>query len=171
MIGSTAEPTGGIPSLTTSEIVQLYQKYIGRPPDAIELASEQENAMKYSAAGIERQIANRASNVAGSGIRGDEGLPSLTTPALPPVVPATQVGNVVTMGPAGIDHGPSSSGPTGTLTGYYGAPYGPMTTYGQGATSAPRTSAAGGVFGMSWSTIALLAAVAGAAYYFLVVRK
>jgi|SRR5882672_242498 len=174
MIGSTAEPTGGIPSLTDSEIVQLYQQYLHRSPDGTELASERENALKYSAAGIERQIANRAGNTAGSGIRGDEGLAPLTVPYVPPApvaVPPSQVGNVVSMGPSAIQPGPSSSGPTGTLTGYYGSAYGPIPNYGPGAPSPSfvgGSSAAAGPLGLSWEMWLILGAAAVAAWYFLV---
>lgn len=159
MIGSTAEPTGGIPSLTDGEIVQLYQQYLFRGPDSGELASERENAMKYSAAGIERQIANRAGNVGGSGVRGDEGLPSLT-------VPASHAAAVVTMGPAAIISAPSAAGPTGTIQAYGGgggsalAPYGYANPYAQPAT----------ILGFPLTTVALIAVMAGAAWYFVTRR-
>src|SRR5882672_5678440 len=118
MIGSTAEPTGGIPSLTDSEIVQLYQQYLHRDPDGTELASERDNALKYSAAGIERQIANRAGNVAGSGIRGDEGAAPLT-------VPATVVAHVLSGVPSGAVSGGNTAvpvGPTGNVLSVQGPP-------------------------------------------------
>ena len=155
-IGDTNEPVGA-PSLSEGEIISLYQKYLGRSPDGGELASEKENALKYSAAGIERQIANRAGNVAGSGVRGDEGLPSLTVPYVPPAALAS----VLTMGPTAI---PTSympigpSGPTGLVN-----PNFTTTMYRP-------TASAAGPFGLDMTTMLLLAAVAFAAYY-LLVRK
>lgn len=160
--GSTAEPTGGVPSLTTDELIAIYQEYGHRAPDAGELSSDSANAMKYSAAGIERGIAQRFSNVAGSGVRGDEGLPSLTVPA-PLVIPQSQIGNVITMGAAAIQPGLSQSGPTGLNVGTYGQPAGGgyYPSYAAGAGS-------GLPFGLTPMTLLLLAGVAGGAWYFLV---
>lgn len=163
MIGDTAEPTGGVPSLSDAEIVQLYQKYIRRPPDDVEFASERQNALRYSAAGIERQIANRASNVPSIGIRGDEGLAPLTIPA-PVLVPDNHLGNVLTMGPAAIVPGLSYSGPTGLKPGTYGQflPGASSGYLGPAGASLP--------FGLDATTLLVIAAMAGAAYYFLVKR-
>jgi hypothetical protein len=153
MIGSTAEPTGGIPSLTDGEIYTLYQKYLFRNPDAQELASERENAMKYSAAAIERQIANRGSNVAASGVRGDEGLPSLT-------VAAPIAGNVITMGMAANTAGVSVTGPTGTVPSTYGPYAAPPNAMYQG------NIGGASIGGLSMTTIGILVVMAGAAFYF-----
>src|SRR5262245_43627131 len=108
---STSEPVGA-PSLSDSQIIQLYNWWLNRPPDPTELQSERENALKYSAAGIERQIALRAGNVASSGVRGDEGAASLTVARPAPIV-TTQVGNVVATGAAAI--APSAAPQTGPL--------------------------------------------------------
>lgn len=170
MIGDNSEPTGGVPSLTDGEIYILYQKYFHRDPDARELASERENAMKYSAAGIERQIANRASNTAGSGVRGDEGLPALTVAAPPPAIADNHAGNIVTMGAAAFAPGATASGPTGNIQGMYGGG-GSALAPGYYASGAPGVAPASTIFGMSTTTVLLLLAIAGAGYYFLVVRK
>jgi len=158
MIGDRNEPTGGVPSLTDGEIITLYQKYLHRGPDAQELASERENAMKYSAAGIEGQIADRGGNVPLSGVRGDETRAPLT-------IPAQIAGNVATMGPAAIVLGPTAAGPTGTIPALYGASgsaQNPGAYYG--ASVAPSFG------GFSVTTLAIVAVVAGAAWYF-VLRK
>ena len=161
-IGSTAEPFGGVPSLTDGEIISLYQKYLGRAPDSGELSSERENAMKYSAAGIERQIANRAGNAPNTGIRGDEGLAPLTVAYVPPPIHAADAGHFVTQGAAAVSGAlMSPAGPTGTI-------------YATAAGSAPNYSAGFGssqANGISTQMILLLLAAAAAAYYFLVVRK
>lgn len=168
-IGDVIAPHDGIPSLTDQEIIALYNQYLGRGPDSGELASERDNAMKYAAAGIERQIANRAGNVAGSGVRGDEGLAPLTQPYIAPAapnvplyVPQGQVGNVITMGPAAASPSPMPMGPTGTIYPAYGSPFPPGGVFGaQGL----------GIGGLSMSTLLLIAALAGAAYYLLYVRR
>jgi hypothetical protein len=155
----TSEPVG-VPSLTDAQIVQLYNWWLNRPPTNDELISERENALKYSAAGIERQIANRAGNVAGSGTRGDETSGALTVAA--PIIPS-QVGNIATMGPAAIAPGAvSQGGPLGlsSAAGQYGAP---STYY---ASAAPVS-----LFGLSLTTIAIGAAVLGAAWYLLKGRR
>lgn len=157
MIGDQNEPTNGIPSLTDGEIDTLYNKYFRRGPDARELASERENAMKYSAAAIERQIANRAGNVAGSGVRGDEGLPSLT-------IPAQHVGNVMTMGAAAIAPGATATGPVGNVPALYGGPAGSSASV-PGAYYANTGGAT--IAGLPIVTVAILALMAGAAWYFL----
>lgn len=144
----TAEPVGA-PSLTDNEIAQLYVWWIGRPPEGNELPSERQNALKYSAAGIERQIANRAGNVGGSGVRGDEGSAALTVPAPPRAIPADVAGSLITMGPSALYQ--PTNGPTGLAGPYAGAYY----------------SAAPSVGGFSLTTLAILAAVVGAAIYFM----
>lgn len=158
-IGDTNEPVGA-PSLTPEEIIFLYQKYLQREPTATELKSEVENSYKYSAAGIERQIANRAGNVAGSGVRGDEGLAPLTVPYVPPppVIRPDVIGSVITMGASAIPYGPGPSGPTGSV-------------YPTGAYAPASYFPAAGVGGLSMTTLLLLAALAAAAYYVLVVRR
>lgn len=132
-IGDTYAPALGQPSLTPAEITSLYLKYLQRPPDATEMASEMENANKYSAAGIERQIALRSGNTAGSGVRGDENLPALTIPRPVPVAPVpavdlrnqvrvesgggmlAPVGSVATFGPAGTLDTSFTAGPVGLV--------------------------------------------------------
>ena len=159
----TQEPVGA-PSLTDAEIVQLYQWWLGRPPDPVELSSERENAWKYSAAGIERQIANRSGNVAGSGIRGDEGAPSLTVAA--PIISHADAGNVATAGAsaavAGLAIAPS--GPIGLV-----APWRDLPQYGGGYPTATGSMVApqpsGGFGGFSLTTIAIGALVLGAGFY------
>lgn len=167
MIGSTAEPTNGIPSLTDGEIYTLYQKYLHRDPDSGELASERENAMKYSAAGIERQISLRAGNAPNTGVRGDEGLPSLTVAAPPPVYDS-HAGSVIAAGPAAIVNGPTPTGPTGLQTATMPAPYASPAYAGGQAPYYGASAASGGLFGMSMTTLLVLAAAAGAAWYFFV---
>lgn len=173
MIGDTYAPSGA-PSLTAGEITQLYQQYLGRTPTAAEMASEQENALKYSAAGIERQISLRAGNVAGSGIRGDEGLPNLTVPRPAPVVLQSQVvgnnvplGSVATMGAAGTLDTEQTVGPVGLSgpvpgralpTGYDGSGINPGGMY---------TPAAIAQTGSSLVFYVLIGGAALAAYYFL----
>lgn len=160
-IGDTSEPYGS-PSLSDQEIIALYQRHLGRSPDAVELGSERENAMKYSAAGIERQIANRASNAPTSGVRGDEGRAPITIPYVPPppppaaplVIPQSQLGNVLTMGPSALAAGPMPSGPTGLMSPGYGG-------------SVPMSASLGG---FDMTTLIILAAVAAAAYL-LFLRK
>jgi hypothetical protein len=162
----TQEPIGG-PSLSDAEIVQLYQWWLGRPPDPVELSSERENAWKYSAAGIERQIANRSGNVASSGIRGDEGAPSLTVAA--PIVSHADAGNVATAGASAASAGLAiaPSGPTGLVAPWrdlpqYGGSY-PGAGYATGSMVAP--GAGGGFGGLSLTTIAIGALVLGAGFY------
>lgn len=176
MIGSTAAPTGGVPSLTTSEITQLYQQYLGRSPDASELSSEMENALKYSAAGIERQIANRAGNVAGSGVRGDEGAPSLTVYTPPP-----PVASIVTAGPSvptattpptvGSIGLANPSAPINYATMQPGAHYGYSGGSGgydgSGIIAGTPYAAQAQQTGMSLVTWAILGGIAIAAYYLL----
>lgn len=154
----TQEPTGGVPSLSDSEIVQLYNWWLNRPPDGSELNSERGNALKYSAAGIERQIAMRAGNVASSGIRGDEGSTALTVAA--PIIDS-HVGSVVTVGASAIAHPDLvTSGPLGLMTpdrpvaGYYNIPGAPMTAGFSGG-------------GLSMTTILIGAAVLGAAWFLM----
>lgn len=153
MIGDRNEPTGGVPSLTDGEIITLYQKYLHRAPDAQELSSERGNALKYSAAGIEAQIADRAGNTPASGVRGDENRAPLT-------IPAPIAGNVATMGPAALVQGATAAGPTGNLAALYG---GPGTAQNPGAYYA----SAAGPFGLSTTTLLIVAAMAAAAWYFL----
>jgi hypothetical protein len=161
-LSSTDAPVGA-PSLTDSQIIQLYNWWLGRPPDSVELASERENALKYSAAGIERQIANRAGNVSGSGVRGDEGAPSLTIVRPAPIV-STQVGSIVSTGVSAIAPGAApQTGPLGLMTpsylpGSYAYP------------SAQQNYSASVLGGFSFTTIAIAAVVAGAAW-FLFLRK
>lgn len=148
----TAEPVGAR-SLTDSEIVQLYQWWLLRPPSADEMQSERENSNKYSAAGIERQIANRAGNVSGSGVRGDEGLRSLTVAA--PIIVAHS-GSVAASGPAAIaPTADPQTGPLGLSTPGAQYPY-PSQYYG----AAPRAG-----LGLSVGTLAIGAAVIGAAWF------
>lgn len=164
MRGSTAEPTGGIPSLTPAEITQIYVEVFGRSPDGTELASEMENAMKYSAAGIERQIRNRGGNVAGSGLRGDEGAAPLTVPAPPPAIS----GNVITMGPAALAPAVTPTGPTGTLAAPNVYPIYPGGGYGGGGYNpGPLAPASGGLFGLDTTTLMIIAVAGAAAFYFL----
>lgn len=156
-IGDTNEPVGA-PSLSPAEIMSLYQQYLHRTPTDSELASEIENSWKYSAAGIERQIMNRAGNVAGSGVRGDEGLAPLTVAYVPPppVLRPEVIGSVITMGASAIPGG-VASGPTGLVSpgGYTPGAYYPSASLG----------------GLSMTTLLILAALAAAAYYLLVVRR
>jgi len=63
--------------LDPSTLTSLYLQTFGRPPDANEMASDLDNARRYGDAGVIRGIQLRAGNVAGSGVRGDEFLPSL----------------------------------------------------------------------------------------------
>lgn len=174
MRGSTAEPTGGVPSLTASEITDIYGEVFNRPPDATELASELENALKYSAAGIERQIRLRASNAPNTGVRGDENLAPLSVHV---AVPTPIAGNVATVGPAALEPSGTPTGPTGTLA----APnvYGPGTymqqpSYspgGAGPTGIVRgytPSAAPSAGGFDTTTLLIIGAMAVAAYFLLV---
>lgn len=150
----TTEPTGGVPSMSDSEIVQAYNWWLNRPPDGSELSSERANALKYSAAGIERQIAMRSGNVASSGVRGDEGLAPLTMPA--PIL-SSHVGSVVTVGAAAIaPDGVTQTGPLGLMT-----PAGVAVPAGNyyGASVVPA--------GLSLTTILIGAAVLGAGFYLL----
>jgi hypothetical protein len=158
----TSEPVG-VPSLTDAQIVQLYNWWLNRPPSNDELISERENALKYSAAGIERQIANRSGNVAASGVRGDETSGALTVAA--PIIPS-QVGNVATMGPSAIAPGAGpQTGPLGLST-PSAAPYAPSTYYGA---AGPIQGIS--IFGLSLTTIAIGVAVLGAAWYLLKGRR
>lgn len=153
-IGDTAQPTNGVPSLTDSEIVSLYQKWLGRGPDASELASERENALKYAAAGIENQIANRAGNTPASGVRGDEGQAPLT-------VPASQAGHVAALGPAAIVVNPDSySSPAGLA-----AASPTLVAQPSGSTSFAPTTSTASVGGLSLPTILIGAVALGAAFY------
>lgn len=68
---------GGGALLTPDSLTSLYLATFGRPPDANEMASDLDNARRYGDAGVVRGIQLRAGNVAGSGVRGDEYLPSL----------------------------------------------------------------------------------------------
>jgi hypothetical protein len=163
-------PTGGVPSLTAGQITDIYEFYLHRPPTSEELVSEQENALKYSAAGIENQIALRAGNVAGSGIRGDEGLPPLTQAPPPPVV--SQVSGALdapgsNVPPAGLYGTINPSLPINYATNQVGRQFG-YGGYQTGGGLLPTTqaSAAGG---FSMTTLLILAAV-GVAAYFLVVK-
>jgi len=70
-------PQLGGSQLDAGTLTSLYLQLFGRPPDANEMASDLDNARRYGDAGVIRGIQLRAGNVAGSGIRGDEGLPSL----------------------------------------------------------------------------------------------
>lgn len=137
-IGDTYAPALGQPSLSAGEITSLYQKYIGRAPDAGEIASELENANKYSAAGIERQIALRGGNAAGSGVRGDEALPALTIPR--PVMPAPAPAPVYTLPNGAVDFRsplesvPVSGGDWREQITHEGAPLGSIANFGAGGT-------------------------------------
>src|SRR6266850_2321673 len=72
----TARATGG-GNLDPSTLTSLYLQTFGRPPDANEMATDLDNARRYGDAGVIRGIQLRSGNVAGSGVRGDEFLPSL----------------------------------------------------------------------------------------------
>src|SRR6266850_101688 len=72
----TAPATGG-GNLDPSTLTSLYLQTFGRPPDANEMATDLDNARRYGDAGVIRGIQLRSGNVAGSGVRGDEFLPSL----------------------------------------------------------------------------------------------
>jgi hypothetical protein len=159
MRGDTTAPDNGIPSLTPAEITAIYQEVFNRPPDANELATDSANALKYSAAGIERGIRLRGSNDAGSGVRGDENLPSLTFQVPHPAI----AGNVVTMGPAALAPTSTPTGPTGTLAApnTYGAPIGLQ----GGPIYVPATPAAS--FGLDATTLLIIAAMAAGAFFFL----
>jgi hypothetical protein len=164
----TTAPTGGVPSLTPDQITQLYQYYLHRPPDSAELASEMENALKYSAAGIERQIANRAGNVAGSGIRGDEGLPALTQPPPPPVVSAVTTSLATpdaTVPPAGLFGTINPSLPINYATNQSGRQFG-YGAYQTGGGLPAVAASAGGGFDMM--TLLVIGAIGVAAYFLLV---
>jgi hypothetical protein len=168
---STAAPTGGVPSLTASQITDIYNYYLHRPPTSDELASEMENALKYSAAGIEQQIALRAGNVAGSGIRGDEGLPALTQPPPPPVV--SQVSGALdapaaNVPPAGLYGTINPSLPINYATNQVGRQFG-YGDYQTGGGLVPTQASAAGGGGFSMMTLLIIAAV-GVAAYFLVVK-
>jgi hypothetical protein len=162
----TTAPTGGVPSLTPDQITQLYEFYFHRPPDSVELASEMENALKYSAAGIERQIANRAGNVAGSGIRGDEGLPALTQPPPPPVLSAVTT-SIATPGanvpPTGLYGTVNASLPVNYATNQVGRQFG----YGDYQTGGGVVQAAAGG-GFDMTTLLVIGAIGVAAYFLLV---
>jgi hypothetical protein len=167
----TTAPTGGVPSLTASQITDIYNYYLHRPPTSEELASEMENALKYSAAGIERSIALRAGNVAGSGIRGDEGLPALTQPPPPPVV--SQVTGALdapdaSVPPTGLYGTTNASLPINYATNQVGRQFG-YGSYQTGGGLAPTTQASAAGGGFSMVTLLILAAV-GVAAYFLVVK-
>jgi len=161
-------PTGGVPSLTAGQITDIYQAYLHRPPTPEELTSEQENALKYSAAGIENQIALRAGNVAGSGIRGDEGLPALTQAPPPPVV-SQVLGAIDSPGsnvpPTGLYGTINPSLPINYATNQVGRQYG----YGDYQTGGGLVTASAAGGGLSMTTLLILAAV-GVAAYFLVVK-
>jgi hypothetical protein len=147
----TQEPTGGVPSMSDAEIVRAYNWWLNRPPDGSELESERGNALKYSAAGIERQIAMRSGNVASSGTRGDEGLAPLTKPA--PIYDS-HVGSIITSGPSAI--GPYNGvqgGPIGLMS--PGQAYYPNTFYGAATQPA----------GLSMTTILIGAAVLAGAWF------
>lgn len=147
--------TPSAPSLTASDVTQLYQWWLNRPPMSDELASELDNATRYSAAGIERQIANRAGNVAGSGVRGDEGAPSLTVQPAP--ILDAHAGSVASVGVAAIaPYAPAQAGPVGLQT-----PYGANVP-----TQVYQASVLPG--GISLTTILIGAAVIGAAYFLIV---
>jgi len=185
--GDTLEPALGVPSLTAGEITQIYQEAFGRPPTGSELSSELENANKYSAAGIERQIRNRAANAPGTGIRGDEGLPALTMPRpirnnpVPPpsavVSPLPPVGSVVTSGPSTPSGDtPPTVGPTGLANpllpiNYATMQYGPKFGYSGGngglALAQPVPSAPGSS-GFDLTTYLIIGGMALAAWYLFV---
>lgn len=172
MIGDTYAPALGQPSLTASEITALYQQYLGRAPYPSELSSELENANKYSAAAIERQISLRAGNAPGSGVRGDEGAPSLTiarpnAPAMVVTPAGAPVGSLATMGAAGTLDTAPTVGPTG-LSQPNTVP-GRTFYYGEDAPMSVSSSSAGGggLFGMDAMTMVVVAGVAAAAYFLL----
>jgi hypothetical protein len=158
----TAAPVGA-PSLSDSEIINLYNYWLNRPPDPVELASERDNAMKYSAAGIERQIANRSGNVAGSGVRGDEGSVSLSIAAPSPVyVSHADAGNYAATGAAAgaASLAIAPAGPTGLV-----APWRDLPQFGSSSSAygSPFDQPAGG--GLSLMTLAIGAAVIGAGWF------
>lgn len=159
MIGDSFPPPLGQPSLTRDEIITLYNRY-GLSYSESDIASDLENANKYSATGIEGQIAKRASNVAGSGVAV---VPVITVlNSTPPLtnVPDSHVGNVLATGAPIAPGTYAASGPTGLAPGYYGGPVYP------GGTPAG-TNAAASIFGFSPLTLIVLVAMAGAAFYFL----
>lgn len=147
---STQAPTNGIPSLTDAQITLLYQTYLGRPPDATELASEEQNALKYSAAGIENQISLRAGNTPGSGIRGDEGQAPLTVQ--PAVVAHVLSGVPIAAVSSDANTNMLPVGPTGTIQAVQGSP---IVTTAAGV-SVPAASTIGG---FDTTTLLILAAM------------
>lgn len=155
-IGDTNQPINGIPSLTASELLSLYAKY-NIVPGPTDLSSDQENALKYSAAGIERQIALRAGNVPNSGIRGDENLAPLT-------VAATVEGHAVTLGVAAVAP-PPAGGPTGTTT--FSTSGGFLTPSGSPVALAPGVGPISSISvgGIDLTTILIGAVALGAAWY------
>ena len=155
--GQTAQPTGGVPSLTASQIVGIYENWLGRDPDANELATDQQSALKYSAQGVEIQIANRSNNAPGSGQLGTVGLQDGNT------IPAAVAGNVLSVGPAALVSAPAPVGPTGTIYTTQGAPI-----YSAGV-GVPAVAAASSIGGLSMTTLLLIGGVAIAA--FLLLRK
>lgn len=188
-IGDTYAPALGQPSLTASEIQQLYSKY-NLTMSSSDLASELENANKYSAAGIERQIALRAGNAPGTGIRGDEGAPSLTitrpvAPPPPALVANEQdwraqiqtssgapLGSVANFGPAGMLDTGYSGGPVGLVHSDPGnvVPGRVVVNYGNTGGVAPTAldaGAGGGGGGFDMTTVLLIAAMAAGAWYLL----
>jgi hypothetical protein len=70
--------TIGGSALDASTLTAIYLQQFGRPPDTNEMMSDLDNARRYGDAGVIRGIQLRAGNVAGSGVRGDEFLPSLS---------------------------------------------------------------------------------------------
>lgn len=68
---------GGGSILTPEGLTAFYMQVGGRPPDANEMATDLDNARRYGDAGVLRGIQLRFQNVPGSGVRGDEYLPSL----------------------------------------------------------------------------------------------
>lgn len=162
----TSAPAPGQSSMTDAMIIQAYQYWLGRSPyspsnpgpdgDTSELASEENNALKYSAAGIERTIAARSGNVPGAPA---VALPSVTVPYVAPVVVTADVaGNVAAVGPSATQT--SAVGPTGLIV----ATQGPTVTPAVVSTASAPTST---ILGFDPTTLIILAVVAGAAWFLI----
>lgn len=116
-------PALGQPSMNAGDVTQAYQQAFGRAPDARELASELENANKYSKSGILDQIARRTSNDPGSG---DYGVADWSKVAGGQSSSADSGGPVITLPPGGtggtprpqaapVQEAPDPTLPIGTL--------------------------------------------------------
>lgn len=156
-IGDGFIPVLGQPSLTRSEVISLYTKYGINDYTENDIASDLENANKYSAVGIEGQIAKRATNVPGTGYAPVPIIPVIN--ATPPATPPSVVGNVLANGPTANTTSPV--GPTGPII----AVQGPGV---QGvSTPADATRYAAPASGISSTTILIGVAVLGAAAFLL----